>query len=150
MEFVGVTSETDKDQIKAFVDKMGDKMDYAVALDTKGVVSNNYMGTYGVSGIPHAFVVDLEGNVSWHGHPADGEFEKALEDALSKAPSSGKADAHGAHHYTPHQIATMTDDQLVHLSAKDLRGIAQEYKVDVTACLEKSDYVEAIRASVHE
>lgn len=145
VEFIGVTSETDKAAVEAFVKKMGDKMDYAVALDVEGTVNEKYMGAYGVSGIPAAFVVDTNGNVSWNGHPMDPEFEKALVAATSKA---GSPPAAHAHHYTLKQIAEMTEDQLVHLSAKDLRGICQEYKVDVTACLEKSDYVEAIHQAL--
>jgi hypothetical protein len=150
VEFVGITSETEQDKVEEFVKKMDDKMDYPVALDTKGSVNAAYMQAFGVSGIPHVFVVDLEGNVAWHGHPTDGEFETALQNAISgKAASQGKADANIAHHFTVEQIAKMSEDQLVHLSAKDLRGICQEYNIDVTACLEKGDYVEAIRQSIH-
>lgn len=145
IEFVGVTSETDKSVVEAFVNKMGDKMDYAVAMDREGTVNSNYMAAFGVSGIPHAFVVDTNGNVAWNGHPADPEFEKALTEAASKA---GSPPPSHAHHYTLEQIAQMTDDQMAHLSAKDLRGICQEYKVDVTACLEKVDYADAIRQSL--
>ena len=32
-----------------------------------------------VSGIPHAFVVDSEGVVQYHGHPASPEFERAVQ-----------------------------------------------------------------------
>jgi len=34
---------------------------------------------YGVRGIPHAFVVDVEGRVVWQGHPAEKGFEQAIE-----------------------------------------------------------------------
>jgi hypothetical protein len=36
---------------------------------------------YGVTGIPHAFVIGRDGNLVWEGHPADGldaQVEKAL------------------------------------------------------------------------
>jgi len=157
VEFVGVTSETEENNVRPFVEKMAEKMDYAVAMDAKGSVSSAYMGGYGVSGIPHAFVIDMNGNVSWHGHPADPEFEKALLDATSRAGSpphgssstSSTTSSSTAHHYTLEQIAKMSEDEMVHLSAKDLRGICQEYNVEITACLEKGDYVEAIRGSIH-
>ena len=37
---------------------------------------------YGISGIPHAFVVDRKGKIVWHGHPAEAEMEKAVASAL--------------------------------------------------------------------
>lgn len=144
VEFVGVTSEPEEAKVKAFVDKQGEKMDYAVALDASGAVGSSYMGAYGVSGIPHAFVVNLEGNVSWHGHPADPEFKEALEKAIVPAGPQPTT----AHRYTKEQVAEMADEQLRSLSAKDLRGIAQSHDIDVSACLEKEDYIEAIRAAI--
>jgi len=158
MEFVGVTSENEVAKVQAFVTKMGSKMDYPVAIDTKGIVSDGYMGAYGVSGIPHSFIVDVEGKVAWNGHPMDPEFEKqlaAVSAAAAKAAASSGGDSGNshasklAHHYTLEQIAKMSEDQLAHLSAKDLRGICQEHGVDVTACLEKADYVQAIHQAIH-
>jgi len=40
---------------------------------------------YGISGIPHAFVVDRKGKIAWHGHPAEPEMEKAVASALAAA-----------------------------------------------------------------
>jgi thiol-disulfide isomerase/thioredoxin len=37
---------------------------------------------YGVTGIPHAFVVGRDGKLAWHGHPAEDAFEKAIVAAL--------------------------------------------------------------------
>jgi thiol-disulfide isomerase/thioredoxin len=37
---------------------------------------------YGVSAIPHAFVVDGTGKIAWHGHPAGDEMEQAVSVAL--------------------------------------------------------------------
>jgi len=75
--FVGVSDETPA-KVKPFVDNMGEKMDYTVAVDKNRMTSAGYMGAYGVNGIPHAFVVDKEGRVAWHGHPMSG-LEKVLE-----------------------------------------------------------------------
>lgn len=69
--FVGVSDETAA-QVKPFVDNMGDKMDYRVAIDRDRKTSEGYMAAFGVNGIPHAFVVDREGRIAWHGHPMDG------------------------------------------------------------------------------
>jgi thiol-disulfide isomerase/thioredoxin len=37
---------------------------------------------YGISGIPHAFVVSQTGTILWHGHLAEPEMEKAISSAL--------------------------------------------------------------------
>jgi thiol-disulfide isomerase/thioredoxin len=66
--FVGVSDETPS-KVRPFVDNMGDQMDYTVAVDRNRKTSAGYMGAYGVNGIPHAFIVDKEGRVAWHGHP---------------------------------------------------------------------------------
>lgn len=75
--FVGVSDEPLK-TVKPFVDKMGDKMDYTVAVDRDRLTSKGYMGAYKMNGIPHAFIVDKESRVVWHGHPMAG-LDKALE-----------------------------------------------------------------------
>ncbi len=69
--FVGVSDE-DQATVQPFVDNMGEKMDYRVALDRNQATSEAYMKAFGVNGIPHAFVVDREGRIAWHGHPMDG------------------------------------------------------------------------------
>lgn len=72
--FIGVTS-TDKNAevVKKFVEKMGDQMDYPVAIDMKkgndGLTDAAYMEASGQQGIPCAFVVDREGKIAWIGHP---------------------------------------------------------------------------------
>jgi thiol-disulfide isomerase/thioredoxin len=40
---------------------------------------------YGISGIPHAFVIDQAGKIIWHGHSASPEMDKAISVALSEA-----------------------------------------------------------------
>jgi hypothetical protein len=39
---------------------------------------------YGVTGIPHAFIIGRDGLLKWAGHPADPEFDKALEAEAGK------------------------------------------------------------------
>jgi thiol-disulfide isomerase/thioredoxin len=75
--FVGVSDETAA-KVKPFVDNMGDKMDYVVAIDRDKKTSEGYMRAYNINGIPHAFVVDKENRVAWHGHPMAG-LDKVLE-----------------------------------------------------------------------
>ncbi len=38
--------------------------------------------TYGVTGIPHAFVIDRSGTLRWHGHPGTPAFEQQIKAAL--------------------------------------------------------------------
>lgn len=65
---VGISTEPAKD-VKPFVEKMGSRMDYAVAVDTSEKTSAAYMGAFGIEGIPEAFVVDKKGRLVWHGDP---------------------------------------------------------------------------------
>ncbi|MCA9244761.1 MAG: redoxin family protein [Phycisphaerales bacterium] len=93
--FIGVSDEP-ADTVSPFVDKQGDKMDYIVAVDNdKKETKQAWMGAYGIGGIPHAFVVDKEGLVIWHGHPmeldeplkqiVEGKFDvKAAKEAAKK------------------------------------------------------------------
>lgn len=78
---IGVSDE-DASKVRSFADQMGEKMDYTVAVDNNRRTSQGYMTAYGQNGIPHAFIVDLEGRVAWHGHPMSG-LDKAL-DKLAK------------------------------------------------------------------
>jgi thiol-disulfide isomerase/thioredoxin len=78
--FVGVTQE-DPETVRAFVEKMGAQMDYAVAIDQDNQTTRDYMSAFEVRKIPHAFIVDKEGKIAWHGHPMSG-LEEAIEAAL--------------------------------------------------------------------
>lgn len=78
--FVGVSDEP-AGTVTPFVEKMGDKMEYRVAVDTSRKTHENYMKAFGVGGIPHAFVVDKTGAIAWHGHPMAG-LERTLEEIL--------------------------------------------------------------------
>ena len=79
--FVGISDE-DSPTVKKFVAKMGDKMDYTVAIDTDRKTSAGYMEAFGIGGIPHAFIVDKLGRTVWQGHPMDG-LEEALTEVLA-------------------------------------------------------------------
>jgi len=77
---VGISNE-DEATVRPFVENMGQKMDYHVAVDGAGKVRGGYMGAFKQNSIPTAFVVDKAGNVVWHGHPA--ELEPVLEQVVS-------------------------------------------------------------------
>ncbi|MHC4257593.1 MAG: peroxiredoxin family protein, partial [Planctomycetota bacterium] len=71
-------SSEDAETVKPFVEKMGGKMEYTVALDTDRKVNDAYMKAFNQRGIPTAFIVDVKGNVAWVGHPMGG-LEEVLE-----------------------------------------------------------------------
>ncbi len=77
---VGITEE-EPDIVKPFVKEAGDNMDYTVAVDRDGTMNEAYMEAFGIDGIPHAFIVDKEGRIAWHGHPEVG-MDKALEEIV--------------------------------------------------------------------
>jgi hypothetical protein len=39
---------------------------------------------YGITGIPHAFLIDSQGKIVWHGHSGSPEMEKAIETELKR------------------------------------------------------------------
>ena len=79
--FIGVSDE-DAATVKKFVNKMGDQMDYTVAVDDDRQTSKGYMEAFDQNGIPHSFIVDLEGRVVWHGHPMAG-LDEALAEVVA-------------------------------------------------------------------
>jgi thiol-disulfide isomerase/thioredoxin len=85
--FVGVSDEA-VGTVKPFVQKLGDKMDYVVAIDKEKKTSQGYMRAYGANGIPHAFIVDKQNRIVWEGHPMDG-LDKALERIISNTYDLG-------------------------------------------------------------
>ena len=86
--FVGVSSEKAED-VKPFVQEMGDKMDYNVAVDKDDATDKAYMEAYGQNGIPCAFIINKESQVVWVGHPM--EMETHLKEVIE-----GKYDLNAA------------------------------------------------------
>jgi thiol-disulfide isomerase/thioredoxin len=80
---VGISDE-DAETVTRFVKDKGDEMDYAVAADPEYKTISNYMGKYGVGGIPTAFLVDRGGRVVWYGHPLDPQMESRLSGLLEQ------------------------------------------------------------------
>ena len=88
--FIGVSVwEQDQDKVKPFVEEMGDKMAYRVAIDSvpdkekgsEGAMAKTWMTAAGQDGIPSAFIVNKEGKIAWIGHPM--EMDKPLEKMLA-------------------------------------------------------------------
>jgi thiol-disulfide isomerase/thioredoxin len=67
--------------VKDFVNEMGDKMDYSVALDgSAAVMADTWMKAAGQNGIPAAFIVK-DGKIQWIGHPM--AMDKPLEQVVA-------------------------------------------------------------------
>jgi thiol-disulfide isomerase/thioredoxin len=68
------------DQSKAHVEDFAAKREMKYTLGVKSETGD----AYGVSGIPHAFVIGRDGKLLWSGHPADKEFDTHVAAALSQ------------------------------------------------------------------
>jgi thiol-disulfide isomerase/thioredoxin len=86
VNFIGVSVwEQDQAGVKPFVEKMGDKMSYRVAMDAvpekgkgmDGAMAKNWMKAAGQDGIPTAFIVNKDDRIAWIGHPA--QMDEPLE-----------------------------------------------------------------------
>jgi thiol-disulfide isomerase/thioredoxin len=95
VQFIGVSvfeHESDQAKVAPFVEKMGEKMVYHVAMDdvpegkknSEGAMAKNWMVASGAQGIPTAFIVDKTGHIAWMGHPTvEDRMEKALEKIIA-------------------------------------------------------------------
>lgn len=82
--------ESADDAVKAFVKKMGAKMEYRVAIDAvdpksddegTGVMARTWLQASYQEGIPASFIVDQNGKVAWIGHPM--ELDEPLEKIIA-------------------------------------------------------------------
>ena len=107
-------STEEREVVDPFVAKMGDEMDYTVAVDRYGSFYSAYLEPFRVEGIPYAFIVNKTGRIIWVGHPMDPIVEllldKLLEDqdgkkkktesrsrsGSSEVPSSGSSNSGGS------------------------------------------------------
>lgn len=72
------TDECINRMVVPFVEAMGDRMDYHVAVDgIAEFMAKNWMEPSKAGGIPTAFIINGEGIIAWIGHPE--ELEQALE-----------------------------------------------------------------------
>ena len=68
-------------RISAFVDSMGQRMDYKVATQDSDLMEVDWLRASGEQGIPKAFIINREGQVAWIGHPH--ELDKVLPEMVS-------------------------------------------------------------------
>jgi len=79
---VGISSE-DETTVRTFVNSLGSKMDYVVAIDSEMTARKNYLEPFRIRGIPHAFIIGKDGTIVWHGHPMENEMYLELEKAVN-------------------------------------------------------------------
>jgi len=74
------TKSTSMETVKAFVDSLGNKMNYNVAADDSNFMVDKWLiaSEEKTKGIPRTFVINEKGQLAWIGHPKD------LEPVLSK------------------------------------------------------------------
>jgi thiol-disulfide isomerase/thioredoxin len=138
VEFIGITNEENMQTVKKFVDSMGANMDYAVAVDVEGEVYSNYMTKYHVSGIPHAFVLDKDSKIAWHGHPMEPQFEQTIQQAVLDLAKAS---------YVPEPVP-QSRHELEGMSVGQLKKILGSYNVGYTDCIEKSELIDRIETSI--
>jgi thiol-disulfide isomerase/thioredoxin len=75
-----IVSLTDEDRatVDSFQKSAKSPIEYTVGIGSDGSAK------YGVTGIPHAFVIGRSGKLLWHGHPADSDCEARIEAALEE------------------------------------------------------------------
>ena len=93
LEIIGVSiSEQQKDptdtayieKVQTFVDKMGDKMDYRVAIDTPDkIMHDTWFKPTGTGGIPTAYIIDQNGLVAWTGIGSPPDVERIVGQVLA-------------------------------------------------------------------
>jgi len=159
--FVGVSSEDEK-TVRTFVNQMGTKMSYRVAVDEDYALTRNYHVDFKVEGIPHAFLIDKAGKIRYSGHPGDPRFESTLSKLLNEPAAAGAAggkdeetnkksaaadkekEATAKAAAAAVDVKGMSREQIGKLSVKELKQVLSKHSVDFSDCVEKTDLVDKI------
>jgi len=72
------------------------------------------MGKFGVGSIPHAFIVNRKGEVVYHDHPMNPEFETQLAKVAQEKPVP---------EVNVPDVKGMSDEQLAELSVGELKAV---------------------------
>jgi len=130
---IGISDE-EIAEVKPFVEEMGAKMDYVVAVDQDRKTFASYMDAFEQGGIPTAFIVDQAGKIVWYGHPmAD------LDDVLEKVVA-GKFDV------AAHKVQKEKSERL----QRDLSGYLDQTITDSYTDQAKADGANFVKACEDE
>jgi thiol-disulfide isomerase/thioredoxin len=133
LKIIGVSiREDDTSKVEPFVERMGDKMDYIVALDRvpelrpddersqaerRGEMDTNWMIASGQEGIPTAFIIDRESRIAWIGHPM--EMDEPLKQVMDGSWDIEKEVKRARH-------AAEVEPQMRQLQAQRQRALRQQ------------------------
>ena len=78
---IGTNVGEDPQRVKEFVEKLGDKMTYRVALDETDAMAKVWYAGDENNPIPFAFLINSQGKIAWKGFPLDLD-EKTIEKVL--------------------------------------------------------------------
>mmetsp|Transcript_19316 Transcript_19316/g.28782 ORF Transcript_19316/g.28782 Transcript_19316/m.28782 type:complete len:214 (+) Transcript_19316:90-731(+) len=130
---VGVTSEN-VGTAQPFVKNMGNKMTYRVASSAK--LTSAISSVIGSKGIPTAAVFSAEGEIIWHGHPMEQQFETTIKNLNNKAAKQKKKEKLLSEVYT--------EEDLKKKSIRELKQLLVVFNLSASGLLEKNDFIEAI------
>ncbi|EAT14810.1 peroxiredoxin [Desulfuromonas acetoxidans] len=65
-------SDEDKDTLTAFTSQFEGGLSYAIGIDQNNTLYKTFMEPLGENTIPYSFILNNQGEIIWHGHPADG------------------------------------------------------------------------------
>jgi thiol-disulfide isomerase/thioredoxin len=126
VRFVGVDVwENDPQRVESFIEEMGEKMDYAVAIDSSDtVMAKAWLTAAEEHGIPTAFIIH-DRKIAWIGHPM------GMDSPLSRV-TSGQFDATAE---AKHRLATKLAERKERQLGEKLAGLyrARKYKETVAA-----------------
>jgi thiol-disulfide isomerase/thioredoxin len=164
--FIGVSVfENNQDAVKPFVDEMGDKMAYRVAIDSvskdaarnEGAMAKNWMEAASQEGIPTAFIVNKEGKIAWIGHPmsmeeplgkiatgswdltaAAAEFRKSMEDRKKLTKLNAKF-TEAVQSGDPKKIITAVDEIVAEMPSAEANHMVAGRKLTALIKLDQQD-----------
>ena len=101
--------------VKRYIEKMGEQLEYVVAIDEEGATGKAYLNAFGIENgpRPHAFVVDKEGRIVWHGHPLS-DLAESLPKILAGEYDIEKA---AAERLAQQRLAEKTADYMKRIKA---------------------------------
>lgn len=82
---IGISDETAA-TVLPYIEEMGEKMDYTVAIDLSKSTMSRYLRGYGEDAIPRAFVIDVNGRVAWVGNPLNPFMDEIVATLLEDIP----------------------------------------------------------------
>ena len=148
VDVLGVTNETDAPKLRKFIQSMGVKMTYPVAIDADDVMAQ-YSDRYRAQGIPHAYIVDWTGRVRWQGHPMAGLGDKldvlVNERKQHLAKQGVQQQQHGDSSGAASQLRALSDEELTGKTVKELMAAMRAAGIDTSGCIEKSDLIDRIK-----